>query len=210
MMWNVDASAGGGSARKLMKTRQPDNYQVRTTFANVVDAAFMSYLFLRTQLKEHPVQRGTQGQGGGSLMVNPHPRFGGHGGSTEGDSASLSMSEGGGGGAKTTPAAPKPQFSHEEYGIRDVWDENLEEEFLVIRQLSSKYHYVAMDTEFPGVVAKPYGQFRTDSEYAYHMLKVNVDLLKVIQIGISFFDGAGDLLKGRIHTWQFNFKFDLE
>ena len=35
-----------------------------------------------------------------------------------------------------------------------------------------KHPYVAMDTEFPGVVARPYGTFRSHTDYQYQTLKV--------------------------------------
>ena len=41
-----------------------------------------------------------------------------------------------------------------------------------------QYPYVAMDTEFPGVVARPVGDVSA-SDYQYTTLKCNVDLLKV-------------------------------
>lgn len=77
-----------------------------------------------------------------------------------------------------------------------------------IREVVEKYPYVAMDTEFPGVVAKPVTEAYT-SDYHYKSLKVNVDLLKMIQLGLSFADENGNLCKD-CPCWQFNFKFNLD
>nr|XP_016997177.2 CCR4-NOT transcription complex subunit 7 isoform X1 [Drosophila takahashii] len=98
--------------------------------------------------------------------------------------------------------------SNEECGIRDVWKHNLEEEFRTIRKVVQKYHYVAMDTEFPGVVARPVGEFRSTADYHYQLLRCNVDLLRIIQLGLTFMDDDGKTPPG-YSTWQFNFKFNL-
>lgn len=92
--------------------------------------------------------------------------------------------------------------------IRNVWEENVEEEMAKIREVIEKYPYVAMDTEFPGVVAKPVTESYT-ADYHYKSLKVNVDLLKIIQLGLSFADENGKFCPG-CPCWQFNFKFDLD
>lgn len=98
--------------------------------------------------------------------------------------------------------------SNEECGIRDVWRHNLDEEFRTIRHIVQKYHYVAMDTEFPGVVARPVGEFRSSADYQYQFLRCNVDLLRIIQLGLTFMDEDGHTPPG-FSTWQFNFKFNL-
>jgi len=105
---------------------------------------------------------------------------------------------------------PKFKFQHkgETLEIRNVWAENVEEEMRYIREVVEKYPYVAMDTEFPGVVAKPVTESYT-SDYHYKSLKVNVDLLKIIQLGLSFADKDGNLCE-ECPCWQFNFKFDLD
>ena len=46
-------------------------------------------------------------------------------------------------------------------------------------------------------------------DYTYQLVKVNVDHLKLIQIGITLFDKEGRMPEGA-KSWQFNFKFDLE
>ena len=93
--------------------------------------------------------------------------------------------------------------------IRDVWADTLEAEMATIRELIQKYPYVAMDTEFPGIVARPLGNFRTQSEFVYQTLRCNVDLLKIIQLGITLSDEQGKLPPD-VCTWQFNFKFNLD
>jgi CCR4-NOT transcription complex subunit 7/8 len=101
-----------------------------------------------------------------------------------------------------------PSSSAPEYGIVDVWAHNVEEEFFKIRQIVQKYPNVAMDTEFPGVVARPIGEFRSTADYQYQLLRCNVDLLKIIQVGLTFMDEEGNT-PPHCSTWQFNFKFNL-
>ncbi|CAN8305614.1 unnamed protein product [Cochlearia groenlandica] len=98
--------------------------------------------------------------------------------------------------------------------IREVWSENLEQECALIKDSVEKFPYVAMDTEFPGVVwqlpryANPYY-----SDDAYELIKKNVNLLKLIQLGLTLSDSQGNLpvYNNKQCLWQFNFReFDLE
>lgn len=61
---------------------------------------------------------------------------------------------------------------------------------------------------FIGVVARPIGEFRSTSDYQYQLLRCNVDLLKIIQLGLTFMDEDGNTAPD-FSTWQFNFKFSL-
>ncbi|XP_024983119.1 probable CCR4-associated factor 1 homolog 6 [Cynara cardunculus var. scolymus] len=93
--------------------------------------------------------------------------------------------------------------------IREVWNDNLEEEFALIRDIVDDYPYIAMDTEFPGVVLRPLAQFKNINDYNYHTLKDNVDMLKLIQLGLTFSDENGNLptCGSEKHCiWQFNFR----
>ncbi|XP_009594641.1 putative CCR4-associated factor 1 homolog 7 [Nicotiana tabacum] len=99
---------------------------------------------------------------------------------------------------------PKSDSIH----IREVWSDNLEQEFDLIREIVDEYPYIAMDTEFPGVVLRPVGNFKNSNDYHYQTLKDNVDLLKLIQLGLTFSDENGNLPKcgtDKYYIWQFNF-----
>lgn len=96
--------------------------------------------------------------------------------------------------------------------IREVWNDNLEEEFKLIRGIVDDFPYIAMDTEFPGIVLRPVGNFKNSNDYHYQTLKDNVDMLKLIQLGLTFSDIDGNLPttttddKEKYCIWQFNFR----
>jgi CCR4-NOT transcription complex subunit 7/8 len=89
------------------------------------------------------------------------------------------------------------------------------------------------DTEFPGVVARPIGDFNSKASYHYQTVRCNVDLLKIIQLGITLFSVKGEIPPTHLDTtqlgyqpkslqrfqnnivpcpctWTFNFQFSLE
>nr|XP_043615201.1 probable CCR4-associated factor 1 homolog 7 [Erigeron canadensis] len=99
--------------------------------------------------------------------------------------------------------------------IREVWNDNLEQEFDIIRNIVDDFPYIAMDTEFPGIVLRPVGNFKNSNDYHYQTLKDNVDMLKLIQLGLTFSDENGNLPKcddndddddDTYCIWQFNFR----
>lgn len=92
--------------------------------------------------------------------------------------------------------------------VREVWQDNLEQEMKLIREVVDGYPFLAMDTEFPGVVARPVGNFKNSGEYHYQTLRLNVDMLKLIQLGLTFTDAEGNLprINGELCVWQFNFR----
>ncbi|KAF2087596.1 ribonuclease H-like protein, partial [Saccharata proteae CBS 121410] len=110
--------------------------------------------------------------------------------------------------------------------IREVWKNNLAQEMAILRNLVDKYPYISMDTEFPGVVARPMGDFQTKASYHYQTVRCNVDLLKIIQLGITLFSVDGEIPPAQTDlpqrsgypnnlimcpcTWTFNFQFSLD
>lgn len=94
--------------------------------------------------------------------------------------------------------------------ICEVWKHNFKSEMLRVMDRIDLYPYVAMDTEFPGTIARPYGNFnRLTTEYTYQLLRCNVDLLKIIQLGITLSDENGNVPKDTC-TWQFNFHYIID
>ena len=59
------------------------------------------------------------------------------------------------------------------------------------------------------MVARPVGSFASHTDYHYQTLRCNVDLLKIIQLGVTFANEQGELADD-CPTWQFNFKFNLQ
>ena len=53
------------------------------------------------------------------------------------------------------------------------------------------------------------GEFKSTADYQYQLLRCNVDLLKIIQLGLTFLDEKGKVPESGPSTWQFNFKFNL-
>lgn len=105
--------------------------------------------------------------------------------------------------------AERAPSKRQERRSQEVWASNLEEEIARMYDVAETYQHVAMDTQFPGIVACPMGPFNDYVEYNYQVLKCNVDLTKVIQIGLTFSDAKGNRPKG-ISTWRFNFTFDAD
>lgn len=102
--------------------------------------------------------------------------------------------------------------------IREVWSDNLESEFELIRTVIDQYPFISMDTEFPGVIFRRNNRRHVPefpSEH-YKTLKSNVDVLNIIQLGLTLSDSDGNLpdlgTSGEnFYIWQFNFAdFDPE
>ncbi|OVA16357.1 Ribonuclease CAF1 [Macleaya cordata] len=99
--------------------------------------------------------------------------------------------------------------------IREVWSENLFEEFSLINSILPKFPFASMDTEFPGVIYRPEKTLIHSLSPLdhYQYLKANVDVLKLIQVGLTLSDANGNLPDfgtDNCYIWEFNFQdFDI-
>ena len=90
-------------------------------------------------------------------------------------------------------------------GIIEVYQDNFNQELKHLCSLLNEYNYIGMDTEFPGIV---YSLPSLTDDFYYKTTKLNVDYLKLIQLGITLSNDKGEYPKP-FHTWQFNFQFDI-
>jgi CCR4-NOT transcription complex subunit 7/8 len=99
-----------------------------------------------------------------------------------------------------------PSVSNEQPGIMEVYEDNFIDQIKVIGELLEDYNYIGMDTEYPGTV---YTVQTFTKDFYYKTMKMNIDSLKIIQLGITLTNSKGEYPKNcKYHTWQFNFEFD--
>ncbi|XP_062173477.1 probable CCR4-associated factor 1 homolog 9 [Alnus glutinosa] len=88
--------------------------------------------------------------------------------------------------------------------VREVWQDNLEQEFSEIARAPPHHRFVALDTEFPGHVYL--APCRSHSKLSlvenYPSIKRNVDSIRIIQLGLTTCDANGD----SYFVWLFNFR----
>ena len=102
------------------------------------------------------------------------------------------------------PPKSKDPNSPNKAGIIEVYEENFIPEMKNLTSLIKEYNYIGMDTEYPGIV---YSLSSLTDDFYYKSLKINVDSLKLIQLGITLSNEKGEFPEP-YRTWQFNFEFD--
>jgi len=94
--------------------------------------------------------------------------------------------------------------------VHEVWAKNFAEEFAALETAALKESHeddgytLALDMEFPGFVCE---EPRTGAEEVrYQAVRMNVDRLRPIQLGVAVADPSGSVCG----VWSFNLKFDVE
>ena len=91
---------------------------------------------------------------------------------------------------------------NQKFEIIEVYESNFISEIKKISLYLKSYPYISMDTEFPGQV---YALETFTNNFYYKYIKLNVDKLNLIQLGITLFNEKGEKFK----CWQFNLKFNI-
>jgi len=93
---------------------------------------------------------------------------------------------------------------------RMVYEDNLLAELnRMLAAVAQGYRFIAIDTEYPGIVfdAKPRDR-RLTPEETYLQMRANVNGLKAIQLGCALFNAEGERFGGS--CFQFHFHFNVE
>ncbi|KAH7420966.1 hypothetical protein KP509_13G033300 [Ceratopteris richardii] len=98
--------------------------------------------------------------------------------------------------------------------IPEVWRCNAAAEFKLIGDLKQEFSTIVIDTKFPGSLKLDFLCSEQDSneDSTYRTLKANVNMMKLIQVGITLVDNWGRLpmIEGAYCIWQFNLcDFDI-
>ncbi|CAD8159186.1 unnamed protein product [Paramecium octaurelia] len=109
---------------------------------------------------------------------------------------------------KLKESNPRVKLTHlNKTNIVDVWAHNFQAEIAEIADLIEEFNVISLDTEFPGT---EYDQPESDDkDYEYLQLVRNVQKYKLIQLGISLANEAGEVPLAK-NTWQFHFKFNAQ
>ncbi|KAF4677327.1 CCR4-NOT transcription complex subunit 8 [Perkinsus chesapeaki] len=119
------------------------------------------------------------------------------------------------------------EMGGDNYCVREVWAKDLDHELQLMEKLVEEYPYVAVDGRFPGVVARPTGPFKDDTERNYDIVRSNMELVKIVQLSLAFANEDGevashpeDVRRGATGkkrrspppprcVWKINFQFDF-
>ena len=105
----------------------------------------------------------------------------------------------------SNPQSPKTPKRNPK--LIEVYTDNFIQEIKNLSSHLEQYNYIGMDTEFPGTV---YYINNYTTDFYYKTMKMNVDSLKLIQLGITLTNSKGEYPKNYpYHTWQFNLEFDI-
>lgn len=86
--------------------------------------------------------------------------------------------------------------------VTEVWKHNIVHEFEAISKFaaSPNTRYISLDTEFSGFLRQT--PLNASQEHRYQDMKHNVDTMKMIQLGFTFYNANGE----SSNSWQINFK----
>ncbi|KAK4476884.1 hypothetical protein RD792_016048 [Penstemon davidsonii] len=99
--------------------------------------------------------------------------------------------------------------------VREVWQNNLDYEFDLIQQSIFQFSFASIDTEFPGNIFHPPTDIpkhlysSLPPHLFYSIMKQNVDVLHLIQLGLTLSDAQDNLPNFSTpfsYAWQFNFR----